>query len=71
MQQQTETAANMSGNGNLNCGPIKPIPVSYSNYKKSNGQTAFGLNTNIGSGGNLQNTNNNNSSILLHSYSGS
>ncbi|XP_039948497.1 putative transcription factor capicua isoform X1 [Bactrocera tryoni] len=67
MPQLTESAGSIAGAGNVSCGPIKPTPISYPNYKKNNGQTTYGVNTNISGGSALSNTNNNNA-ILLHNY---
>ncbi|XP_049305672.1 putative transcription factor capicua isoform X3 [Bactrocera dorsalis] len=67
MPQLTETAGSIAGAGNVSCGPIKPTPISYPNYKKNNGQTTYGVNTNISGGSAISNSNNNNA-ILLHNY---
>uniref|UniRef100_A0A0K8WHL5 Putative transcription factor capicua n=1 Tax=Bactrocera latifrons TaxID=174628 RepID=A0A0K8WHL5_BACLA len=67
MPQLTESVGSIAGAGNVSCGPIKPTPISYPNYKKNNGQTTYGVNTNISGGSALSNTNNNNA-ILLHNY---
>ncbi|XP_054081901.1 putative transcription factor capicua isoform X2 [Zeugodacus cucurbitae] len=67
MQQLTESSASIGASSNVSGGgPIKPTPISYPNYKKSNGQTAFGMNANMSASNALSNTNN--GSVLLHNY---
>lgn len=68
MHQLTESSVSIAASGNVSCGPIKPTPISYPNYKKNNGQTAYGVNTNITGSNALSSTNNN--TILLHNYTG-
>ncbi|XP_069968585.1 putative transcription factor capicua isoform X3 [Bactrocera oleae] len=67
MPQLTESSGSIAAAGNVSCGPNKPTAISYPNYKKNNGQTTYGVNTNINGGNAISNANNNNGT-LMHNY---
>lgn len=69
MPQLTESSGSIAAAGNVSCGPNKPTAISYPNYKKNNGQTTYGVNTNINGGNAISNANNNNGT-LMHNYTG-